>query len=198
MADDRITLRVDSAPAEEPVTLVEAKAHLRVDHALDDAYLPMLIAAARQKCEEYLRRSIVSTQWTQYFDTFPEDGGAIKLARAGVTSVDAVKYINTDGVEKTLDPAEYTFHVAEEPTLIAPAYGKSWPDIRSQPRAVSVQFKSGWGSAAVVPGGIKMAVLQLVGTWYANRESVVTGTIATEIPQTVEYLLSPWRVFEFM
>lgn len=34
----------------------------------------------------------------------------------------------------------------------------------------------------------------MVGHWFENRESVVTGTIATELPMTVEWLLQPLRL----
>ena len=36
---------------------------------------------------------------------------------------------------------------------------------------------------------VEQAILLLVGHWYANREAVATGTIATAIPLAVERLL---------
>ena len=36
---------------------------------------------------------------------------------------------------------------------------------------------------------VEQAILLVVGHWYANREAVVTGTIATLIPLAVERLL---------
>lgn len=36
---------------------------------------------------------------------------------------------------------------------------------------------------------VEQAILLVVGHWYANREAVVTGTIATVIPLAVERLL---------
>ena len=46
-----------------------------------------------------------------------------------------------------------------------------------------------------VPSRVLQAIRLLVGHWYANRESVVTGTTATEIPFTVKALLSQRRYF---
>ncbi|MFP5432845.1 MAG: head-tail connector protein [Alphaproteobacteria bacterium] len=40
---------------------------------------------------------------------------------------------------------------------------------------------------------MKAAILLLVGHWYANREAVVTGTIATQLPMAVDALLAPLR-----
>lgn len=39
------------------------------------------------------------------------------------------------------------------------------------------------------PSSFKAAMLLLIGHSYANREAVVTGTIATEVPMAVESLL---------
>ena len=36
---------------------------------------------------------------------------------------------------------------------------------------------------------VKQAILLLVGHWYANRESVVVGTISAEVPMGVPALL---------
>ena len=41
------------------------------------------------------------------------------------------------------------------------------------------------------PKDIQIAVLLLVGHWYENRESVIVGTSAVEVPMTVQAILSP-------
>lgn len=46
------------------------------------------------------------------------------------------------------------------------------------------------------PASFKAAVLLLIGHSYANREAIVTGTIATELPMAVDSLLwssRDWR-----
>jgi hypothetical protein len=65
------SLTVETAPAIEPVTLAEAKQHLRVDIADDDTYIEALIVAARQYAEEYLDRALISQQLAMRMDTFP-------------------------------------------------------------------------------------------------------------------------------
>lgn len=37
------------------------------------------------------------------------------------------------------------------------------------------------------------ATLMIVAHWYANRESVVVGTISGELPMSVDFLLNPYR-----
>lgn len=45
----------------------------------------------------------------------------------------------------------------------------------------------------VVNDLIRMGILMLLGHLYENRESVVTGTIATELPMSTASLLFPYR-----
>jgi hypothetical protein len=65
------SLTTETAPAVEPVSVSEAKEHLRVDISDDDTYIGSLITAARKYCEEYLDRALVSQQLTMRMDTFP-------------------------------------------------------------------------------------------------------------------------------
>jgi hypothetical protein len=46
----------------------------------------------------------------------------------------------------------------------------------------------------VINKQIKAACLLILGHLYANREDVVTGTIATEMPKGSEALLTPHRI----
>lgn len=64
-----------SPPAVEPVTLAEAKLHLRVDIADDDAMITSLIKAAREFCETELRQALITQQWRLLLDSFPSAGG---------------------------------------------------------------------------------------------------------------------------
>jgi len=42
---------------------------------------------------------------------------------------------------------------------------------------------------------VRTAMLLLIGHWYANREAVVSGSTAAELPLAVEALLQPWRIY---
>jgi hypothetical protein len=64
-------LTLVTPPAVEPVSLAQAKLHLRVDFADADALIAALIAAVRLKCESHLDRSFVTTSWLQTYDGFP-------------------------------------------------------------------------------------------------------------------------------
>ena len=55
----------------EPITLAEAKAHLRVTFTEDDNDIAMRLIAAREKCESHTNRSFLTTTWQQTLDGFP-------------------------------------------------------------------------------------------------------------------------------
>lgn len=171
----------------EPVTLQEAKSHLRIDlsFADDDAYVDALIKVAREYCEKYQNRAYTTQTFGLYLDAFPI---SIKLSRPPLQSVTSIKYYGIDGAENILDPSNYIVDVASEPGRIIPAYGKTWPTIPLQPiNGVVVRYVSGYGSdAAEVPQGVKQSVLMLVGYWYENREA---ATLERGVSQRLEFAI---------
>jgi hypothetical protein len=40
-----------------------------------------------------------------------------------------------------------------------------------------------------------MAILFLVGQWYAHRESIIIGAAALPVPQTLDWLAAQLRIF---
>jgi uncharacterized phiE125 gp8 family phage protein len=64
-------LRQTTPPAVEPVSLAEAKLHLRVDITDDDALITGLIQGARYAAENMCRRVMVTQSWGLTLDGFP-------------------------------------------------------------------------------------------------------------------------------
>jgi uncharacterized phiE125 gp8 family phage protein len=65
-----------TAPNAEPVSLAEAKLHLRVENSVteDDTLIAALIVAARQRAEVITRRAFVTQTWKTVIDQFPAPG----------------------------------------------------------------------------------------------------------------------------
>lgn len=61
------------APATEPITLTDVKAHLRLDISDDDTLINGLIQAARAYAEFYTDRQFVTATFQQTFDGFPDE-----------------------------------------------------------------------------------------------------------------------------
>lgn len=187
-----------SAPATEPVSLAEAKLHLKIETAdtADDTLVTYLIKAAREQAEEYTRRSFIETTWERRMDTFFDDGqdGIILLKKNPVKSITSIKYLDVDGVEQTIASTYYNLLTGDEPMGVEPAYNYSWPAHREDAQRVRVQFKAGY---ATVPSSIKAALLLIIGHLYENREDVVVGRQVNQLPSGSRYLLDPYRLFEF-
>lgn len=186
---------IATEPASEPVTLAEAKAHLRLEHDLDDAYIGTLIKAAREHAEKVCRRGFVSQTWTLTRSSFPA-GEALPLARGTLASVESVEYVDASGTTQTMSTDDYDADTKSVPGRVVLRYGKSWPSARYQWNAVTVTFVVGT-DAASVPAPVKHALLLLVSQMYEHRTPEITGTIVSAVSFAVDALLDPFRLVRF-
>lgn len=195
-----MSLTIVTPPAEEPVTLTEAKNHLRVDLTDDDSLISALIVAAREHAEAITRRAFITQTLKLSLDAFPANNGPIYVPMPPLQSVNSLKYFDTDGMEQTLtEGTDFLVDNESEPGRITPAPDTGWPVTQNRPNAVSVEFVAGFGDASKVPQGIKQAILLMVGHWYENREAVtMQGNNAGELPMAVDSLLMMHRIWRFV
>lgn len=195
-----MALRLITAPVVEPISLSEAKAHLRVDHTADDTLIGTYIAAARTDCEEWTARAFVTQTWELVLDKFPAD--EILIPRPPLQSVTSIKYDDAEGIEQTLATTEYLADTASQPGWVVPVVG-GWPGSTFEGiNSVRIRYVAGYlmpdspaDLTSAIPASIKAAILVHLGRLYENREDVVVGTNATAMPiGTAEYLLRPFRV----
>ena len=183
--------QVTVAPTNEPVTLDEAKTHLRVTHSNDDAYIYALITAAREWVEDYTGRSMIEQTRTYLLDSFPSGDDFIVLPRSPIKSVTSVVYVDTAGANQTWSSANYIADTTSDPGGVYLAYGASWPDTRSQRHAVTITYVAGY---TIVPQRLKQAMLLIIGELYARRELSIIGATVSEVPFAVQALLTPFRL----
>lgn len=170
-----------------PVSLEEAKAHLRVTGTDDDAYIGALVSASTDAAQQLTGRQCEPATFALYLDGFP--CGPIDLPRPPLQSVASISYVAPDGTVTDLA----AFEVDTATGRVLPAFGSSWPATRAVPSAVTVTFVAGYPTGET-PFALKAAIQLLVGGLYETRESEVIGTIVTA-NKTVELLLSPYTVF---
>lgn len=194
----------------EPITLAEAKAHLRLEIPDDDPLVASLITAARLRAEVLLRQTLLLTTYDWYQDNFPAsangyfnrlnrmmgpnpqwlpNGAAILyIPKPPLAAVVSVKYYDPTGTLQTY-PANQYFVSTGMGSRVQPLVGQVWPVIRPQIDGVVLRFTAGVATAAAVPDNVKAAMKLMVGHWYENRDTTVTGTIISNISDTVDALL---------
>jgi len=183
-----------TGPATEPVSLAEAKLHLKIETAdtADDTLIAILIAAARESAEQFTRRAFIAQTWELQKDCFED--GEIQLRKTPVQSVTSIKYYDVNGVEQTLATTVYGLNQADEPNEVYLKYGQLWPQVRGEENDVKIRFVAGY---TTVPSSVKAAILLIVGHLYENREDVVIGRQVNDLPKGSKFLLEPYRLFSF-
>ena len=168
---------------QEPVSIELAKAQCRIDGSEEDALLSLYIGAARQWVEDYTGHILMRRTITHQADCF---GRWIDLYRAPVISITSVGYLDTDGEAQTYVGASYDLN--RSPVRITHARGGSWPFGDS----VLVTYVAGY-LPDDVPQALMQAMLLLIAHWWANRENVVIGSAANEVPFATRALCDQYR-----
>lgn len=179
----------------EPITLEEAKAHLRVVIPDDDGYISGLIVAARTMAEGLLNRTIVQRRRAVRFSGW---GVQMSLLKPPVISIDNVGYYDETGGEMMLDPSLYYLAGEYDDGMPYVGFrpGETYPLLDQRAQPITVYYTAGY-----VPGEVPADIIQwmklTIGTMYNNRESVVNGTISGQLGDDfARWLLQPHKVYE--
>lgn len=180
-------------PANEPITLAEAKAHLRLTHDDEDLLISAMISAARTACEDRLQRTLITSRWLLTLPGFPS---VIYLAMGDVQSVTSVSYTDPDGATQTLSLSAFQLGRSNGRAVLVPAPGQSWPATQaSLVEAVSVEYAAGYGDAAAsVPAPLKAWILLALGDLFENRQATSIGNTVNPLP-FADGLLDTYRNF---
>ena len=190
-----MNLKVTTQPAFEPVTLQEAKDHIRFDDTTEDSEIYILIQQARQIAEKTLKMPLVTQTVTYFADDFSSqdwmDEGEIELT-PNLQSITEIAYTDTDGNPQILSASEYEVGINQ--TIGKIRAKTSWPTTDGSLEAVQIKFEAGYGIEMDVPAAIRVAILLIVGHLFMNRESVTVGVAVTETPQSAEMILGIYRI----
>jgi uncharacterized phiE125 gp8 family phage protein len=181
-----------SGPSLEPVTVSEAKAHLRLDSSDEDLLIASLILTSRLHIEAALGLALISQAWTITLDCWPE-GDAVMLPLRPVQTIEEVRVRDAAGVASVVSPESYALDGAGVPARLL-RRGLLWPMPQQRLGGIEIDVVAGFGDAAAgVPEPIRHAVLQLVAHWYEHRDPIEIGAAGTAIPRAVSELLAPYR-----
>lgn len=187
-----MALVMTSGPATEPVTVAEAKAHLRIDHAAEDVLIASLILTSRLHVEAALGIALVAQGWRLLLDRWPR-GTIVRVPIAPLIAVSEIRVRAADGAPTVVPALEYAVDAASsEPRIVRVA--TRWPAPGLVAHGIEIDVTAGFGTtAAEVPQPIRQAILMLVAHWYEHRDPIEIGSEATVIPLAVSELLMPWR-----
>jgi uncharacterized phiE125 gp8 family phage protein len=170
-------LILTTPPATEPVSLAEAKAHLRVTHADDDAYISTLIIAARRAAEARTGLALISQGWSLWLDGWP-GAAAASLGLAPVSAISDIITYGEDGTPSTYDSAHYYLDGVSRPGRAVIRPDRLPPLAGRKVNGIEIRFTAGFGaSASAVPQELKQALLLTLAHWFEHRGEADGGSL---------------------
>jgi hypothetical protein len=230
-----------TAPAVEPLLVADAKAMLGIGSEVTDTVMGAFVTAARQMIDGsigWINRCLVTQTWDLVLDAFPwqdyyalNDKGfydrpataipfrdmrhhqrqGIVIPLAPVQSITSITYLDTNGAQQTLDPANYAL-IPGEPGRIVLAFSGAWPSAALVAGSVKVRFVAGYGAdGSSVPQPFRTAIALQAShlrsltarnlfisaemlDGIGSRNYVVGSGAGDVISATVQALIEPYRV----
>lgn len=162
-------VKIISPPLAEPVSLVEARLHLRVDddgesppaHP-DDPLITQFITVAREWCETYTGRAIAPQVVEIASTAFSNQSNGntwhsccvnisstvysayIELPMSPVASIIQVTYIDGNGLTQVVASSDYVLDDYSQPPRLYAASGVVWPTVQATPNAARIRYYAGY------------------------------------------------------
>ena len=185
-----MTLFRTIAPSIEPVTIVEAKTHLRVEHDGEDELIGLLIRAAREEVEAQTGLALLAQGWRLTLDAWPRDG-VVLIRKHPVTEISEVTVYGPGGDPETLPGSAWHFDPRSRPARLA--LSDTSMALRRL-NGIEIDFIAGFGeSGPDVPDSLRRAVLLLVAHWYEFRAAFDAARQPVSIPSGFSRLVASWR-----
>lgn len=181
-------------PDSEPLTLAIVKEFLAIeaDETLHDAKLGRFIAAARSQAEAITGTFMVPQT---VLVTASDWSDLARLPIGPVTGLVSIEWQDVAGTLQSVTVEDYELTGAGLQRGIWPTLGNFFPSgLRRCEDAIRVTLEVGYDE---LPAALETAMLIMVADQFAQRESFVTGTIATKVPTSmqVENLLANYRIW---
>jgi uncharacterized phiE125 gp8 family phage protein len=175
-------------PQLEPVSLVEAKAWLRVDGNDEDSLIQALIVSARLVIEAEIGRVLVAQNWRLVGDSWPRDE-SIPVKIGKVISVAGGRVFPADGAPEVLQAGDFSILRGADRDAIVP---KRRPDPGRARSGIEIDLRLGFGEMGTdVPEPLRLAIRQLVAHGFEQRGDGIET--ARGLPSLVSQLLQPFR-----
>jgi len=189
-------VNITTAPVGKVINTADLQKHCEIataDSSHDD-YLDLLLVAAVELFEEMTGCHLLSRTADYYIDKLPRaDTDSIYFPHYPVTSIGDLQYKTSEGTQ-TYTTGNLVRSTTRKPASLAPVEGASWPDPLDEPDSVIIKdVVTGYGADSI-PTSLKQSLLLLVGFWFENRQSVITGSIASELPFATKIIWETYRL----
>ena len=179
-----------AAPA-DIITTADLKAHLRVDHSDEDALIEALREAAIAHVESYCNIKLGDVTAVMYMDGFPSSW---EVPVGPVQSVAQIDYNVTTTTTQTLAATNWYADLIRRPARISVINPPTVADYTHN--GVQITCTIGYPEADI-PAPILHAIRLIVGHYYEQRQQVIVGVNAMELPFGIHALLNPYRIVSF-
>ena len=184
-------MHIVTQPAVEPITLAEAKQHLRVDVTDDDALITILIIGAREACENFIHGKLITQTWEVELDAWPTDQSPVLIPIEPLISVQSVKWADDLNTVTTMTVAtDYLVDTDSEPGRLVLPPNNNWPGNSLWPVSpIKINLTAGFGADETkVPQLYRLGMFMTLAHWYENREAIVTsGAVPKVVPMGAQW-----------
>jgi uncharacterized phiE125 gp8 family phage protein len=179
-------------PAVEPVTVADAKSHMRIDGSDEDVLIASLLLTSRLHIEVALSLALITQSWTLTLDRWPS-GREVELPLAPLRSIDEVRVKNAEGISNVATPEGYLVDLASRPARLV--WNNSVPPApKVRANGIEIDMTVGFGATGdSVPAPLKHAILMLTAHWYEHRDPGEIGSEGARIPDAISSVIKPFR-----
>lgn len=205
-------LSVKTAATTQALTNIQIRDYLRVDQDSELGVLQQLRNAAREFCESYTGRVLLSQTLELYLDSTNEDDplweglktgpymtyykNSITLPSTPVVSVTSVTTYDDSDTGTVMASSKYYVDTVREPARITLRTGEAWPSAMRVANAIKVEFVAGYANAGQIPSALQMGMLQHIAYMYDQRGDMKDYQQTISFPPMVARLYQPYKVLD--
>lgn len=182
-----------------PEFLALVKEHLRYAYTGDneDDYLTLLINIAYNYAEQYTKRTLLTTEFKTFRDTFQDC--CFVLRRSPAQSVTLIQYVE-DNIWKTVPDTDYYVTQEQFFARILRTKDAKW-DYKNDPRQQSIEitFNAGYGDVYTdIPSDLLMGLLQHISKLFESRGDCDDAACSAALPAQAKMIYDKYKIVDLI